>query len=80
MIINKHFFNASTCGDNCAKWILKLAKKSDEDINVTLHHIMDFGDKDFEAMILNTQTIVHNRAEYLNQILDLLHKGDNDEG
>lgn len=77
---HKHFFNASTCGDNCAKWILKLAKKSDEDINVTLHHIMDFGDKDFAAMILNTQTIVHNRAEYLNQILDLLHKGDNDEG
>ncbi len=25
-------FNASTCGDNCAKWILKIAKRSKRDI------------------------------------------------
>ena len=28
-------FNASTCGDNCAKWLLKIAEKEDRTINLT---------------------------------------------
>ena len=24
---SKHIFNASNCGDNCAKWLLKIAEK-----------------------------------------------------
>ena len=27
-------FNASTCGDNCAKWLLKIAEKEDRTINL----------------------------------------------
>ncbi|MBR5973954.1 MAG: DUF4869 domain-containing protein [Clostridiales bacterium] len=56
-------FNASTCGDNCAKWILRIAKKSEKDITINLRHIMDFGDKSFEIRIKNNDTIVHNMAE-----------------
>ena len=41
-------FNASTCGDNCAKWILRIAKESKKDIVINLRHVMDFGDKPFE--------------------------------
>ena len=41
-------FNASTCGDNCAKWILRIAKESKKDIVINLRHVMDFGDKTFE--------------------------------
>ena len=62
---NKCFYNASTCGDNCAKWILEIAKESSEDINITLHHIMDFGEGEFEICILNNNTIVHNMDEYV---------------
>ncbi len=51
-------FNASACGDNCAKWILKIAK--DKDLTINLRHIMDFGDENFEAQILNTGNMVHN--------------------
>ena len=40
-------FNASTCGDNCAKWILRIAKESKKDIVINLRHVMDFGDKPF---------------------------------
>lgn len=54
-------FNASTCGDNCAKWILKLAEK--RDITINLRHIMDFGNEDFSVRILNTNQIVHNMKE-----------------
>ncbi len=56
-------FNASTCGDNCAKWILKIAKKLDCDITINLRHIMDFGDGQFEIKILNNDKIVHNMSE-----------------
>ena len=56
-------FNASTCGDNCAKWLLRIAKK--QDITINLRHLMDFGDGNFEIRILNNNTIVHNMAEFV---------------
>lgn len=56
-------FNASTCGDNCAKWILELAQN--KDIVINLRHVMDFGKNDFEIEILNNNTIVHNMKELL---------------
>ena len=54
-------FNASTCGDNCAEWILKIAEKRKVIIN--LHHLMDFGSKSFKAKILNINKIIKNMAE-----------------
>ena len=54
-------FNASTCGDNCAKWFLKIAEKEDRTIN--LHHLMDFGKEGFDILILNTNQIVHTKME-----------------
>lgn len=58
-------FNASQCGDNCAKWILKIAKESNKDIRINLRHIMDFGDDPFELFIENTDQIVHNMKELM---------------
>lgn len=54
-------FNASTCGDNCAKWLLKIAEKEDRIIN--LRHLMDFGSDAFEIEILNVGKIVHTMKE-----------------
>ena len=54
-------FNASTCGDNCAKWLLRIAE--DEDRTINLRHLMDFGDGDFSIKILNTNQIVHSMRE-----------------
>lgn len=56
-------FNASTCGDNCAKFILELAKK--RNITINLRHIMDFGKRKFTAEILNDGTVVSNMDEML---------------
>ena len=58
-------FNASTCGDNCAKWILRIAKEAKEDITINLRHIMDFGRGTFEIRILNNGEIVRNMQEYV---------------
>lgn len=54
-------FNASTCGDNCAKWLLKIAESEDRTIN--LHHLMNFGEEQFTVRILNTNQIVHTMDE-----------------
>ena len=54
-------FNASTCGDNCAKWLLEIAK--DEDRTINLRHLMDFGKESFTIRILNTNQVVHTMAE-----------------
>ena len=56
-------FNASTCGDNCARFILELAKG--KDITINLRHIMDFGKAKFSAKILNDDSIVHGMEEFL---------------
>lgn len=56
-------FNASACGDNCAKWILRIALS--KDLTINLHHIMDFGDGKFEARILNTGNMIHNMSEFI---------------
>ena len=54
-------FNASTCGDNCAKWILKMAEK--QELTINLRHLMNFGKKPFKIRILNTDQIVHSMEE-----------------
>ena len=54
-------FNVSTCGDNCAKWLLKIAEKEDRTVN--LRHLMDFGKAPFAIHILNTDQTVHDMKE-----------------
>ena len=74
LILNEpdKIFNASTCGDNCAPYILKIADLLKQDITINLHHIMDFGDKNFTIEILNTHTIVHNMKELVLNSVDLI--------
>ena len=67
-------FNASTCGDNCAKWILEIAKQ--KDLTINLRHMMSFGrNTAFEIRIENGGEIVHSMRElvplanrYLNEM------------
>lgn len=64
MLINNEpqkIFNASTCGNNCAKWILKIGEM--QDVTINLRHLMDFGQETFDIHILNTGQIVHNMKE-----------------
>lgn len=56
-------FNASVCGDNCAKWILKIGKE--KDLTINLRYLMDFGSDEFEIKILNTGDIVHDTGQYI---------------
>lgn len=61
-------FNASACGDNCAKWIYEISKH--KDLTIALHHIMDFSDcEDFSAFIVNTGKQVNSYKDYLDEAL-----------
>lgn len=67
ILINKDrnkIFNASTCGDNCAKWLLKIGET--DDVIINLRHLMDFGNDEFEIEIMNTHQIVRNMKELIN--------------
>ena len=57
----ERIFNASTCGDNCAKWLLEIGRL--QDITINLRHIMDFGSEPFAIHIVNTDAVVHNMRE-----------------
>ena len=43
---------------------MKISQK--KDLTINLRHLMDFGEKEFEAKILNTGDIVHNMSEFVN--------------
>ena len=55
-------FNASTCGNNCAKYILKIAQE--QDITINLRHIMNFTEP-FTARILNDDVVVTDMMQLL---------------
>lgn len=56
-------FNATSCGENCAKWLLKIGEK--ENVYVNLRYFMPFdGYEPFEIEILNEPVIVRDMHEY----------------
>lgn len=61
--VPEKIFNASACGDNCAKWILKIGEM--QDITINLRHLMEFGNERFKIKILNTGQMVYCMDELL---------------
>ena len=68
--VPERMINASNCGDNCAKWILELGKQMDLEIN--LHHIMEFDETEFEIEILNDGSVVHDMGELVEKGIEFL--------
>lgn len=60
-------YNLSNCGNNCAKWVLKIADM--KDLTVYLQHMIRFAGE-FEIQIMNTGRIVHNPTEYVDGLLE----------
>lgn len=57
-------FDATSCGDNCAKWLLEIGRRIDVTIN--LNYLMHLEkEKDFEVFIENTNTIVTTPEDYI---------------
>ncbi|MBQ9015774.1 MAG: DUF4869 domain-containing protein [Firmicutes bacterium] len=63
---SEHVFNASACGDNCAPWILKIAR--DKDLTIRLGYLMDFGNEELDIEIENLGKKVSSMKE-LNELV-----------
>ena len=64
----RHVYNASACGDNCARWLLKTGQE--KDILVRLGHIMHFGDSgQLNIRIANTGETVHSQDELTRKVI-----------
>ena len=61
--VPEKIFNASACGDNCAKWLLEIGKR--QNVTINLRHILDFGEGSFDVFIKNTCQIVHTMDELI---------------
>ncbi len=68
-----HIFNASACGDNCAKWLLDIGLR--KDITIRLGYLMDFGESPFDIRVVNTGRVVHSIDELDDEVIKnrLLH-------
>ena len=76
LILNRtdKIFNASTCGDNCAKWLFKIAEI--QDITINLRHVMKFGREDFPVPVYVEGQHVRNMKELLPLALDGINSMD----
>lgn len=67
---SEKIFNASSCGNNCAKWIVEIGKI--KDLTINLHHVMDSGGyKDFSAYIINTCKHVNSFDGYIDEAFQI---------
>ena len=57
-------FDATSCGENCAPWLLEIGKR--KDVLVNLNYLMTFGDHTpFEIYIENENRVVTNPEDYM---------------
>lgn len=62
---------ATKCGDNCAQYILEIAKH--KDVHIMLHHCLDFAyetngkDIKFEAKFVDSGKVTHTFYEYVDE-------------
>ena len=62
-------FDATSCGPNCAEYLLEIGEK--KDITVNLNYLMPFKNLEpFEIRILNAGIVVHSSKEYVRAALD----------
>lgn len=64
---------ASSCGDNCARWIVEIGKM--HDIHIVLSHIMQFP-CDFDAICTDNSTRIRTYNDYIDCALALLFPGE----
>jgi hypothetical protein len=56
-------YNATKCGENCAKWLVEIGRR--EDVTVNLRYYLPFADcKDMEIEILNENKTVYSAEDY----------------
>ena len=63
----RHVFNASVCGDNCAPWLLRI--RMEQDVLIRLGHLMHFAEEPYEIRIANTGEVVQTQKELVCSVI-----------
>lgn len=63
-------YNASVCGDNCSKWILKIAET--KDIEIRLGHLMRFREH-LSAICMNDGDKIEGESEYIAKYMKYMY-------
>jgi len=58
----EYVFNATSCGENCAHWLLEIGKK--KDVTVCLEYLMTF-EEPFKVFVKNEDRAVTDAEDYL---------------
>ena len=67
---DKEYFGTA-CGNNCAPWILEIAKI--HDVSIALENIMEFPDiENLNIYIVNSGKVVNTMRDFVNEALDYL--------
>ena len=57
-------FDATSCGQNCAKWLVEIGRK--KDVTVNLNYLMHLEEvSDFEVLIENENKLVSTSQDYI---------------
>ena len=71
-------FDATSCGENCAKWLLEIGKQ--KDVTVVLSYPMTFKGLDpIEIHIINTDEVVSSNHDYSLEAIRILHEVNENE-
>lgn len=60
--------NASSCGNNCAKWILEIGKR--QDVTIRLGYEMEFKEP-FDICIKNSGHMIHTYVDFLKEFQEV---------
>lgn len=55
-------FDATSCGQNCAEWLIKIGEKVD--VKICLEYLMSF-DEPFEIMLENENRLINSKEDYI---------------
>ena len=72
-------FDATSCGDNCAKWLVEIGRK--KDVTVNLNYTMSFENvPNFKAIIENIDKTFLDEREFMLASMDVLDEEMRSEG
>lgn len=73
MLKTDYIVNASSCGDNCVKWIIEISKI--KDITIRLGHCMKFPTEQnvwdsIDAYCINSGKRINSYSDYVDEVLE----------
>lgn len=64
------YLNLTYLGNNCQKWLLRIAEEKDIEVCMTGYEMDFYGFEDMNVLCLNDGSIIHNGKEWVDKMID----------